>query len=137
GIFGFQVGGAGGVEHRRAALEAPALAGLAHHLGREGGGGVGRGQLLGSRCRAGVLVCDGADRDQLAAGRERDATLGLAPLGRTTVAALDGSDRADPVSHGLEAPPPAMRSIWARISSIWRRISSRAGSCAGAEWAEG
>src|SRR5690606_39412429 len=71
-------------------------------------------------------------------GLGRDQGAGAPPLATATVALAAvvhdgivqrsrGADGTDLVRHGRPQPLDwARRSIWARISSIWRRISSRA-----------
>ena len=64
------------------------------------------------------------------ARRLLSAPFALAPFTFAAIHALRSADRLDPIGHfGLDS---ARRSIWARISSIWRRISSRASLSAAA-----
>lgn len=60
------------------------------------------------------------------------AALGPARLDRP-----HGTNRTGHFLPGSSDRAPARRSSWARISSIWRRISARAGSAAGAAGSAG
>ena len=133
-ILSPQIGGARGVQNRRTALQAAPLPLLAHLLGHKGrrAGFAGRmdgRSCRGPRCSLGLSLGQ-RRRDQGLGRRLLSAPFALAPFTFAAIHALRSADRLDPIGHfGLDS---ARRSIWARISSIWRRISSRASLSAAA-----